>query len=88
MGARLEISGTPAGGDCKVRLDGQEVQRALRGLSLDMRDHDELPTATLDVMVVEVPGVDTRVQAVVAPEAHELLVRLGWTPPPAAPAGD
>lgn len=79
--AALEISGVPALGTCKVLLDGTDVADALRGLTLDMGAHDDLPTATLDVLVTELPGVDTEVRAVIAPEAHDLLVRLGWTPP-------
>lgn len=80
MSARLQISGAPARGDCKVLLDGEDITGALTGLVLDMQA-GELPTARLDVRVTELPGVDTQVRAHLAPEARELLVRLGWTPP-------
>lgn len=81
--SRLEIadkSGCSASGS--VRLDGHDISHALRGLRLNMMV-GELNIAELDVDVVavELTSVDAEVKAHIPADTHDLLVRLGWTPP-------
>lgn len=80
--SRLEIvTKGPSGDGAVVRLDGTEIQNALRGLSLDM-EVGEITTARLDVLVVDTTDFDGDVSAHIPEAARELLIKLGWTPPP------
>lgn len=82
--SRLQISGTPDRKGFKVLLDGEEIQKGIRGLRLDMSGADGLPRLELDVLVFEVGDVDTEADVFIKDETRHLLVKLGWTPPPGA----
>lgn len=74
----LRISGPgPAG---RVELSGQDISNALSGLSLRL-EAGCVPTATLDLVLWELPTELDTVQVKVPDATKELLVRLGWTPP-------
>lgn len=82
MSPRLEIicDGHIPAGTAKVVLDGQEIQNALRGVTLTMGMHEV--TAHLDLAVTEFTrfeGSDVQIQ--IRDEVRDLLIRHGWTPP-------
>lgn len=78
---RLEITSRGVVGPAStVQLDGVDISNALRGLRLNMAVGD-VASAELDVMVVETTAVDIEATAHIPPEARDLLIRLGWTPP-------
>ncbi|MFD8805570.1 hypothetical protein [Streptomyces sp. NPDC059597] len=74
----LRICGD-AGPSAQVELDGQDIAKALTGLTLRL-GVGHLPTATLDLIVHDF-GAEADVRFVVPDECRDLLVRLGWTPP-------
>lgn len=63
-----------------VELDGEDISRLVRSISLDS-EAGHLPEVTLDLMVVEVETVTDETRVHMAPGTAELLVRLGWSPP-------
>lgn len=76
----LNISGTGMPGGTVVKLDGEDISSAVRGLFVRI-DVDDRPTAVLDVVLHEL-SQDLENPLVRVPEAtHLLLVSLGWTPP-------
>jgi hypothetical protein len=78
--SQLTVAST--GMKAKVELDGQDISSALRGLSVRY-DAQEIPTAVLDVMVHHAGEISADGVHVVIPAATaDLLVQLGWTPPP------
>ncbi|MEV4096969.1 hypothetical protein [Streptosporangium saharense] len=84
---RIEISGTGLQGGTTVRLNGQDIAQDLRGLSLALGT-DRFPKVELDLAVFEVVQLDLEdVQVHIPTSTHELLTRLGWTPPPDGPIG-
>jgi hypothetical protein len=76
MQHKLEITGL--GYNQTVKLDGEEIQPT--SLKLDITP-GSLPVLTVTPVVfdaeVSIDGVMTRVP----PTTHDLLTRLGWTPP-------
>lgn len=65
----------------KVELDGADISAVVRGVTIDLRAGD-IPRATLDVLVTELNSSSGEVVVDLPAGSHELLVRLGWTPPP------
>jgi hypothetical protein len=63
----------------RVRLDGEDISRALVGVRLNL-GVGVLPQATLDVLVHDLT-TETEGQVVLPEATRDLLVRLGWTPP-------
>lgn len=64
-----------------VRLDGVEIQDALRGLTLTMGAGD-FTQATLELNVVEVTQfAGDGVQVFIPGAARDLLISAGWKPP-------
>ena len=74
----LRISGP--GNTSRVELSGHDISRALSGVSLRL-EAGCVPTATLDLVLWEMPTELDAVQVKVPDPTKELLVRLGWTPP-------
>lgn len=76
----LRITGTGRPGGTQVELDGQDISRALRGVTLRL-DTEHRPTAVLDIDVHDLDA-DTAETHIAIPEpTRALLTRLGWTPP-------
>ncbi|MCX4703874.1 hypothetical protein [Streptomyces sp. NBC_01373] len=76
----LRIARLPEGPGWIVELDGQDVAKALTGLSLRL-DGGPVVTAVLDVVAEEIPNDLGEVRAWLPDATKDLLVRLGWTPP-------
>lgn len=68
-------------GGSQVKIGGTDVSNATESLALHASGR-ELPSLTLNIVVPEfrVKGEDVTVQ--VSQETADLLVKLGWTPPP------
>ncbi|BBC35280.1 hypothetical protein SGFS_065740 [Streptomyces graminofaciens] len=64
----------------RVEIDGYDVSSALLGMTLEIKA-GEMPRATLHVVAEEIPTDTDEVLAYLPDATHELLVRLGWTPP-------
>lgn len=78
---KLEISGSGLPGGTEIRLDGQDIVNAVRGVSLTM-GVDQSPTLELDISHVEVTRLELEDVEVTLPTAtRELLIDMGWTPP-------
>jgi hypothetical protein len=60
-----------------IRIDGQDVSKAVRGFQLESRV-GEVTTLVLDLVMVR---AEIEVDTVIVPQTYDLLVRLGWTPP-------
>jgi hypothetical protein len=79
--SRIEISGTGLPGGTAVRLDGQDIINAVRGLKLAL-GVGQLPELELDVVIRDAVELELQdVQVYLPNSTRELLVRLGWTPP-------
>lgn len=79
--AKIEISGTGLPGGTTIRMDGQDIAPALRGLTLAM-DAEELPTLQLNLACLEIEQLTLDGVRVMLPTAtRDLLISLGWTPP-------
>ncbi|MFJ7269418.1 hypothetical protein ACIQV3_22700 [Streptomyces sp. NPDC099050] len=76
----LRISGSGLPGGTEVQLDGQNIERALAGVTLRVA-LDEVPTAVLDVVLHDLSTEVENPRLVVPGETHKLLVLMGWTPP-------
>jgi hypothetical protein len=63
-----------------VALDGQSISHLLLGAKITFQP-GQLPVAELDVFT-HLGEVDGQVHVRVPHETRELLVKLGWTPPP------
>lgn len=62
-----------------IELDGQDISNAVGRVSVEMRAGD-IPRAVLYVSVGTTADLG-EVTAHIPAEAHDLLVKLGWTPP-------
>lgn len=79
--SRVKITGDGLPGSTGIHLDGHDVARTVRALTLSLGP-DRLPSVELDVLVFGEMELDVEGAQVLLPEAtRELLVRLGWTPP-------
>lgn len=80
--ASFEVSGRPGSSDCKVKLNGEEIQTCLRGLTIRGDGADMVYHVELDVTVIDQMTFDTQWANVQIPlPAGDLLIKLGWTPP-------
>lgn len=79
---KLRLTGSGLPGDTRVELDGVDVARGLKGLTLtlDAAD-DDRPRAVLDVLLWELDTELDGVQFAVPSKTREVLIQLGWTPP-------
>jgi hypothetical protein len=72
--------GLTVGTRYRVYLD--DVQVFPTGVRIDMGNHREPPTVTLDVPVYAAERVDLDDPMVLIPDStRDLLIRIGWTPP-------
>jgi hypothetical protein len=74
MKAEIIIDPTGRG---NIRIDGQDVSKAVRGFQLDSCV-GEITTLALDLVMIR---AEIEADTVIVPQAYDLLVRLGWTPP-------
>lgn len=65
--------------DQKVTLDGEDISRFVRAVSIDA-DVSNAPSVRLDLAVFEIESA-TEAKIHIAPGTEDLLARLGWTPP-------
>jgi hypothetical protein len=70
-------------GHC-VELDGHDIANAILGLTVAFKG-GEMPTASLDLVLDEIPTETEDVRVHLPDETRDLLVRLGWTPPAEEP---
>ena len=63
----------------RLHLDGQDISQVLDGVDLKLRPGC-LPEVTLGVIVHDLT-TEVEAKVVIPQETHDLLVRLGWTPP-------
>lgn len=78
--SQLRITGGPI--TSKIELDGNDISNAVQGLKLDMAGGC-IPRVELDVIVLDATSHEIDgVIAYIPGEARELLLKLGWTPPP------
>lgn len=62
-------------------VDGVDLSKGLRGVQLTLAG-GELPTLTIDPLIFNLDGADLEsARVVVADNAAQALVALGWTPP-------
>lgn len=68
-------------GKAAVELDGVDIADCITGVDLRFRV-DDIPCATLNLLLVDVTPVDSEdVEVLIDEKTRDLLVRLGWTPP-------
>lgn len=80
-GASVEVSGTPGTSSCKVKLNGEEIQNSVRGLTI-WGDPARPFEVELKVHVFETFRFESEEAKVfVSDDARDLLIKLGWTPP-------
>lgn len=77
-GSKLSITSGSAGGT--VVMDGQDISTSLYGLSVHL-DARTPPAVTLDVLVHDLSTDMDNARIQIPAATHDLLVRLGWTPP-------
>lgn len=65
--------------DQKVELDGADISRLVRSVSIDA-EAGVIPSVRLELAVFEVESV-AEGKIHIASGTEDLLVRLGWTPP-------
>ncbi len=63
-----------------VHLDGQDISRAVRDVTVKMRAGD-VPQVTLDLALLGFDESDLNAEVHLAEPTRDLLTRLGWTPP-------
>ena len=63
-----------------VELDGVNVADSLTSLTLRL-EADCLPTAVLDIMLLDVSTMSEDPAYLIPAATRDLLVALGWTPP-------
>ena len=63
-----------------LELDGVDISNALSGFAVQQRA-GHLAKVTLEPLVVEYTGHHGEALVHIAPEARDLLISLGWTPP-------
>lgn len=81
-GAQFEVSGQPCTDSCKIKLNGEEIQRSLSGLTIRGDASDPTFDVELRVRVFEDLRFETQWANVTIPnETRDLLIKLGWTPP-------
>lgn len=76
-------------GNYQVALDGQDLSRALRSLTIDVNPRDNGPriVAEMRIDAIELTSLsvkDSQFIVSMPTEAKTALIALGWTPP----AGD
>lgn len=82
---RIEISGTGLPNGTTVRLDGEDISRDVHGVALQL-DGRSVPTVVLDVIVQDINLGVGQAEVRIPDGTRDLLIRLGWTPPPGAGA--
>jgi hypothetical protein len=81
-GASFEVSGRPGTDDCKVKLNGEEIQNCLQNLTIRGDGRDMTYHVELDVLVIEGMTFHAQWANVQIPDkTRDLLIKLGWTPP-------
>ncbi len=63
-----------------AELDGVDISNSILGLTVTFKG-GEMPAATLDVVLDEIPTETDEVCVRLPQDTRDLLVRLGWTPP-------
>lgn len=66
----------------RLSIDGMDISRNVTGLSLDVLRATDGYRMTLDVIPVPMEIDLEGVRVDINEEMHDLLVWLGWTPPP------
>lgn len=83
--ARFEVSGMPGTSTCTVKLNGEEIQNAVQGLTIRGRCNAPFEVE-LDVVVFKGLHFETSEADVIIPDSTcDLLIKLGWTPPKETP---
>jgi hypothetical protein len=81
-GGDVELRSYGVGPRSQLRLDGEDISRHVLGLKLTIAPGTHEQTLDLQLtphgMDVELRDVETFVDQ----DTHDLLVHLGWTPPP------
>ncbi len=80
----MKVDITTVGPRANIRLDGHDVSNGVRAYQVIHDSPAHLPRLTLDPLVTE-SQIGGEMQVYVRPEARELLIRLGWTPPGVSP---
>jgi hypothetical protein len=81
------IPNSPRPGTFQVELDGANVAGAITAATLELRG-GEVPVLTLEIVGVDVPGVEAgKGRVFIGADSVELLTRAGWTPPAAGDDG-
>jgi hypothetical protein len=84
---RLAIRATATGHGRTVTLDGNDISKALTGVTLTL-GVGQVPTATLDLLLIDVTEVQDAETRILIPDAtRDALTAIGWTPP-AEPSAD
>jgi hypothetical protein len=76
----LRISRRDNGMGHRVELDGHDIANSVLGVTVAFKG-GEMPAATLDLVLDEIPTDTDEVRVHLPDETRDLLVRLGWTPP-------
>lgn len=84
-GTSFEVSGTPGTSTCKVKLNGEEIQNSVQGIVIT-GEGPGMFDVEIRVAVFDDLHFDTQWANVHIPDStHELLLKLGWTPPKETP---
>lgn len=76
----LRIGRSEKGLGHRVELDGHDIAHLILGLTIAIKG-GEMSTATLNLVLDEIPTETDDVRVHLPQETRDLLVRLGWTPP-------
>ena len=80
MKAEIEVSGAGRGG--RVVLDGADVSKGVRGLTI-RAGLGQVTQVELDLSVFDVTEFESdAVQILIPDHTRDALIALGWTPPP------
>lgn len=63
-----------------VELNGQDISRALKGLTVTLRA-DAVPSVTLNVLVEKMVSDFFEADLYIPQATRDLLAQFGWTPP-------
>lgn len=78
--SHIQIFTGPKDTDATVILDGQNISKGLRGYEISHMSPGR-PAVNLHPAVFERTTVDLEADVYISPEASDLLIRMGWTPP-------
>ena len=83
---KLELHFDPAHPDeHRVVLDGQDLTRGIRAVSIDITDPQDVPTVAIEPLVAVVrSAISCQPEVHLDPDTRLTLIACGWSPPATA----